>query len=203
MSKNTLIRTASGLLLGLVLASCSSAPLHYHQLQAGLPALVVPQAGAVILVEAVSLPAGVDRPQLLLQDSQGQPQLQEQHYWTASLSRLLTQALAVNLSHQLGLSSVYAAPQLSLARPELSVTLDVREFRLQPGAGATLAAAWRITRPGSDASLLQGYFSQHQAVASSEQTALVAAQQVLLDGVSSQIAEALAAHPAWLRHAAG
>lgn len=203
MSKNTLIRTASGLLLGLVLAGCSSAPLHYHQLQAGLPAQGVPQAGAVILVEAVSLPASVDRPQLLLEDRQGQPQIQERDYWTASLSRLLTQALALNVSRQLGLSGVYAAPQLSLARADLTLQLDVREFRLQPGQGALLTAAWRIVRHGQAAPVLQGYFSQRQPVSGSEQAALVAAQQVLLDSVSRQIADALAAHPDWLRATAG
>lgn len=203
MSNNTLIRSATGLLLTLLLAACSSAPLRYHQLQAGLPAQGQPQAGAVILVEAVSLPASVDRPQLLLEDRQGQPQIQERDYWTASLSRLLTQALALNLSRRLGLSGVYAAPQLSLARADLTLQLDVREFRLQPGQGALLTAAWRIARHGQAAPVLQGYFSQRQAVASSEQAALVAAQQVLLDGMSSQIAEALVAHPDWLRPAAG
>ncbi|PXX37916.1 PqiC family protein, partial [Aquitalea magnusonii] len=198
MSQNPLVRTASGLLLALALAGCSTAPLYYHQLQGGLPARSTPQAGAVILVEAVSLPAEVDRPQLLLQDSRGQPQLQEQHYWTASLSRLLTQALAVNLSHQLGLSSVYAAPQLSLGRAALHVAVDVRSFRLEAGEGATLAAAWRITRPGSAEALLQGYYRQHQAASGSGQAGLVAAQQDLLDGLSREIAAALAAQPAWL-----
>jgi uncharacterized lipoprotein YmbA len=135
MSKQfALIRRLARLLLGLT--ACSSVPVHYHQLQAGL-AGQPQQPGAVLLVEQVSLPAGSDRPQLLLLDAQGRPQLLEQHYWTASLSRLLTQALAGNLAAQLGLSSVYAAPQLGLARADLVLQLDVRDFRLQQGQGAT------------------------------------------------------------------
>lgn len=199
MSKQfVLIRrlVASGLLLGL--AACSSAPVQYHQLQAGLVAGQPQQPGAVLLVEQASLPAGSDRPQLLLQDAQGRPQLQEQHYWTASLSRLLTQALAGNLAAQLGLSSVYAAPQLGLARADLALQLDVRDFRLLPGQGASLSAAWRVLRPGQGGVLLQGYFSQQQAVTASDSTALVAAQQQLLDALSRQIATALAAHADWL-----
>jgi len=189
------------LLLLSVLAACSSAPVHYHQLQAGLQGSEPEQAGAVVLVEAVNLPAGVDRPQLLLEAGDGQPQLLEQQYWTASLSRLLTQAVAGNLAQRLALSSVYAAPQLGLARADLTLQLDVRTFRLRRGQGAQLAAAWRLNRPGQAAPLLQGYFDQQQAASSDDSTALVAAQQGLLDRLSKQIATDLAAHAEWLRPA--
>ncbi|WP_159875614.1 MULTISPECIES: PqiC family protein [Aquitalea] len=199
MSKQfALIRRLAAMLLITGLTACSSVPVHYHQLQAGLASAQALQPGAVLLVEQASLPAGSDRPQLLLLDAQGRPQLLEQHYWTASLSRLLTQALAGNLAAQLGLSSVYAAPQLGLARADLVLQLDVRDFRLQQGQGATLSAAWRVLRPGPGGVLLQGYFSQQHQASAMDSAGLVAAQQVLLDDLSRQIATALAAHADWL-----
>ncbi|BBF86090.1 hypothetical protein DLM_2483 [Aquitalea magnusonii] len=195
---NKRMLTCGIVLCSLLLAACSSAPIRYHQLRASLPGGASQQPGAVLLVEQVSLPAGTDRPQLLLEDEQNQPRLQEQDYWTASLSRLLTQAVAGNLAEQLRLSTVYAAPQLSLAQPDLSLQLDVRAFRLLPGQGAQLTSAWRVLRPGTQEVLLRGYFSQQQAQTGQQSAQLVAAQQQLVNALSQQIATALAAHADWL-----
>jgi len=176
------------------LGACSSVAPQYHQLQADIPARQPLQPGVIVLVELASLPASVERPQLMLEDPQGQPHLLEQQYWTASLSRLLTQALAGNLSHLLGLSTVYAAPQLSLAHADLHLQLDVREFHLRRGQGAALAAAWRVSREGQAVPLIQGYFNQQQAVGTDDSAVLVAAQQSLLDKLSRQIAGDLRAY---------
>ncbi|RMC95478.1 membrane integrity-associated transporter subunit PqiC [Aquitalea palustris] len=174
--------------------ACSTAPVHYYQLQATTPAHAPVQAGTVLLVEAVSLPAEIDRPQLLVENENGQPQLQEQHYWTASLSRLVGQAVAGNLSRQLALSSIYAAPQHTLPRCDLKLYLDIRQFRLQRGVEARLTAAWHLDKTDKNIPLLQGYFDQALPVKSSTHTALVQSQQQLLSVMSEQIGSAMTAH---------
>ena len=188
-------------LCAVLLTACSSVPSRFYQLQATSMPGQTQQPGAVLLVEQVTLPAGMDRPQLLLENPAGRPQLQEQDYWTASPSRLLTQSVAGNLATQLGLSTVYAAPQLNLARADLSLQLDVREFRLRQEKGAWLAVAWRLVQPGSHKVLLQGYFNQQQPVIVPGNAALVAAQQQLLDTLSRQIGNELATRPDYLHPA--
>lgn len=189
-------------LCAVLLTACTSVPSRFYQLQATSMPGQNQRPGAVLLVEQVTLPAGMDRPQLLLENAEGRPQLQEQDYWTASLSRLLTQAVAGNLATQLGLSTIYAAPQLSLGRTDLSLQLDIREFRLRHGQGASLAGAWRLVQNASHKVLLQGYFNQQQAVTVPGNAALVAAQQQLLDALSQQIGTEMAAHPDCLHPAA-
>jgi uncharacterized lipoprotein YmbA len=199
MKMRSLVRSVC--LCAVLLTACTSVPSRFYQLQATTMPGQKLQPGAVLLVEQVTLPAGMDRPQLMRESREGRPQLQEQDYWTASPSRLLTQSVAGNLARQLGLSTVYAAPQLSLGRSDLSLQLDVREFRLRHEQGAWLAAAWRLVQPGSRKVLLQGYFSQQQPVSVPGNAALVAAQQQLLDALSQQIGDALVAHPDYLQAA--
>ena len=198
MKQFAVLRRCCGVLPLLALAACGSAPVHYYQLQASIPLHQQALAGTVLLVEPANLPADVDRPQLLLEDEQGRPQLQEQHYWTASLSRLLTQAVAGNLSNQLALSTIYAAPQRSLSRHDLSLYLDIRQFSLQRGTEVRLSAAWRLDRAGKNSPLLQGYFNQALPVNSSTNAALVQAQQQLVRVMSEQIGAALQTQPALL-----
>jgi len=193
MKQFALIRSCCGMLSLLWLSACSTAPVHYYQLQTSIPLHQQAQAGTVLLVEPVNLPADVDRPQLLLEDEQGQPQLQEQHYWTASLSRLLTQAVAGNLSNQLALSTIYAAPQRSLSRYDLGLYLDIRQFSLQRDTEVRLSAAWHLDRAGNNSTVLQGYFNQALPVHSSTHAALVQAQQQLVRMMSEQIGAALQA----------
>ena len=191
MKQFSLIRRYCGVLPLLGLVACGSAPVHYYQLQASIPLHQQVQAGTVLLVEPANLPADVDRPQLLLEDEQGRPQLQEQHYWTASLSRLLTQAVTGNLSNQLALSTIYAAPQRSLSHHDLSLYLDIRQFRLQRGTEVRLSAAWHLDRAGKISPVLQGFFNQSLPVNSSTNAALVQAQQQLVRMMSEQIGTAL------------
>jgi soluble lytic murein transglycosylase-like protein len=54
------------------------------------------------------------------------------------------------------------------------------------------------TATGARGVLLQGYFSQQHPASTQDSAGLVAAQQVLLDDLSRQIATALAAHADWL-----
>ncbi|GGX77225.1 PqiC family protein [Vogesella alkaliphila] len=167
-------------LLVLVLAGCASVPATFHDLPAIAPAPGKLTSGASLLVGPVTLPAGVDHPQLVLEQADGRLLLAEEQRWVASLPRLLAQALALDLSRQSGLGTVYAWPQPGLGRTDFSLLLDVRVFRLAPGKEAELETGWRLQAKGQERPLLTGVFHAKEAVTGSQVSDVVKAQAQLV-----------------------
>jgi hypothetical protein len=169
------------LLAVLMLVGCASVPATFHGLAAVAAAPGKLTSGASLLVGPVTLPAGVDHPQLVLEQADGRLLLAEEQRWVASLPRLLAQAVALDLSRQSGLGTVYAWPQPALAQTDFSLLLDVRVFRLAPGKEAELEAGWRLLAKGRDRPLLTGVFHAREAVTGGQVSDAVKAQARLLD----------------------
>lgn len=173
----------------LILAGCASVPATFHDLPAVAPAPEKLTSGASLLVGPVTLPAGVDHPQLVLEQADGRLQLAETQRWVASLPRLLAQAVALDLSRQSGLGTVYAWPQPSLGQTDFSLLLDVRVFRLAPGKEAELEAGWSLLAKGRDRPLLSGVFHAREAVTGGQVSDVVKAQARLLDRLAQFLSE--------------
>ncbi|WP_293765292.1 PqiC family protein [uncultured Aquitalea sp.] len=183
------------------LAGCASAPSAFHDLSAAAPPSANLVAGASLLVGPVTLPAGVDRPQLVLEQADGRLMLADQQRWVASLPRLVSQTVALDLSRQTGLATVYAWPQAGLAQTDLSLLLDVRVFRLAPGKEVELEAGWSLLAKGQSRPLRSGVYHARQPVTGTAAEEVVKAQSTLLAGLSQEAAAALSAHPDWLKPA--
>ncbi|MCS3803771.1 putative lipoprotein YmbA [Chromobacterium alkanivorans] len=181
---------ALSLTLLALLSACASPPTTFHQLRPALPAAAAtPVLGASVMVGPASLPAGLERPQLVVEDAAGNVELLDLQRWAGPLDRMLTQAVAADLSRALGLASVYAYPQPGMGGGDVRVLLDVRQLRLRPGRDASLEVAWQaLPAQGDKKPLASGYFLQSRPLATADAAAATAGLQALVTDLSRRLA---------------
>lgn len=129
----------------LALASCASAPLRYYTLVTP-PAMVAASTptAATLAFELlpVSIPAQVDRPQLVVRSGAQGMQLLNSERWIAPLADEMHAALAADLAQALPGRDVGAVPVAG--KPRLRIKLDVQRFDSQPGQYVLLAGTWSV-----------------------------------------------------------
>ena len=176
-----------------LLSACASPPTTFHQLRPALPAASqAPELGVSVMVGPASLPAGLERPQLVVEGAGGNVELLDLQRWAGPLDRMLTQTVAADLSRALGLASIYAYPQPGMGGGDVRLLLDVRQLRLRPGRDATLEVAWQaLPVQGDKKPLARGYFEQSRPLPASDATAAAAGLQTLVTELSRQLAASL------------
>ncbi|MFJ4113424.1 membrane integrity-associated transporter subunit PqiC [Pseudomonas sp. NPDC089758] len=124
----------------MTLGACRSDPIQFHTLTPAMPAPSSHAATDEILLESVSVPPQVDRPQLVIRQGNSSLAILETQWWGATLVDELRSALI---------------DQLSNTRParKLSLRVDVQRFDSVPGQYALLDARWRLRARGADAQL--------------------------------------------------
>lgn len=122
----------------LLLAACRSQPIHYHTLMPSHPG--GPARGSVteIQIESVSVPAQVDRPQVVIREGNSGLAFLETEWWGATLAEELRSALV---------------DQLADVNPphRLSLLVDVQRFDSIPGQYGLIDATWRLRGVGAAA----------------------------------------------------
>ncbi|MGR2678870.1 PqiC family protein [Chromobacterium sp. Rain0013] len=183
---------ALSLIMLALLSACASPPTTFHQLRPALPAAANPAQGVSVMVGPASLPAGLERPQLVVEDAVGNVELLDLQRWAGPLDRMLTQAVAADVSRALGLASVYAYPQPGMGGGDVRLLLDVRQLRLRPGRDASLEVAWQaLPAQGDKKPLASGYFQQSRPLATNDAAAAVAGLQALVTELSRRVADEL------------
>jgi uncharacterized lipoprotein YmbA len=137
------------LMLGLVLAGCASAPLHYYTLVApagepdgGSGPTAAANSPLSFELMPVNVPAQVDQPQLVVREGGQGVALLGSERWIAPLADEVRSALSADLVRQLhgaDLSGMAAGD-----KPRLRIKLDVRRFDSAPGAYTLIDAAWSV-----------------------------------------------------------
>jgi len=101
------------------------------------------QAAYAIAVLPVTIPAQVDRPQMVVREGGGSVALLEGEQWIAPLGDEIRSAISQGLTQRLGVEDVYG-----LARdpdtPMYRINVDIRRFESVPGQYTFLAAAWSV-----------------------------------------------------------
>ena len=126
--------------LGLIvlLSACRSDPIHYHTLTPQQPAAA---SNADIQLERISVPPQVDRPQVVVRQSNSSLAILETEWWGASLADELQNALTNQFTGS--------------NQPRLGLRVDVQRFDSVPGQYALFDARWRLRAAGgSEASAL-------------------------------------------------
>ncbi|HEY8682136.1 MAG TPA: PqiC family protein [Rhodanobacter sp.] len=132
----------------LVLAACASAPLHYYTLiaPAGESAggLVAQSATPSLPFEllAVSVPAQVDQPQLVVREGGQGVALLDGERWIAPLGDEVRSALSADLAREL--QSEDLSGLSGKDKPLLRIKLDLRRFDSQPGSYALIEGTWSV-----------------------------------------------------------
>ncbi|MBA1243297.1 PqiC family protein [Pseudomonas japonica] len=163
-----------------LLAGCRSAPVHYHTLTPLLsgPARTVQPTGN-LLIERVTVPAQVDRTQIVVRQGVHGLAILETDWWGASLADELQGALVDQLNR-------HPAPA-----SKTSLRVDVQRFDLVPGRYALLDVKWRLrTKRLTDSATTelncQGIM---QSPAGESVDDLVTAQQANVQAIAAMISE--------------
>ena len=131
--------------LAVSLAGCSSSPSRFYTLSATATASTAASKLSVA-VGPVSVPAAVDRPQIVVSSSANQVSLDDFNRWASPLQDNLARVVAENLVALLGTSKVTLFPPGLSADLDYRVTIEVRNFESMPGKSAALDAVWTVRR---------------------------------------------------------
>jgi hypothetical protein len=172
----------------LLLVACRSDASHYYTLSAP-GAAASASAELQIDVLPVSVPADVDRSQIVLTTGAGEVTPTDSHTWIAPLANEVQHALSEDLSRALGAHDVEgltAAANL----PTWRIKLVVRRFESVLHEHATIEAMWTV-RTSDGAPLTCA--SQATEPAAGDFAAIAVAHQKALAKIAAEIATAVRA----------
>jgi hypothetical protein len=145
----------------LALASCAdSQPTRFYTL-AGLPdapseAMPAHTSDLMVGVGPVTLPAYLDRPQLVTRAGSNRMVLADFDSWAEPLDGLFARVLADNLALLLGTDEVLLLPQRRPMPLDYQVEVDVARFDVDAEGNANLDARWWVYGRGGERLLQSG-----------------------------------------------
>ncbi|MEP7275911.1 MAG: PqiC family protein [Betaproteobacteria bacterium] len=172
-------------------AGCASDPARFYTLSAVAGPAVAPSKLS-LAVGPVSVPAAVDRPQIVVSTSANQVALDEFNRWASPLQDSLSRVIAEDLVALLGTPRVTLYPQTSSADADYRIQVEVRSFESRPGKLASLDAVWTVRR-AKDGKSETGRTSAREPTADASYDALAAAHSRGIARLSGDIADAVRA----------
>ena len=186
-----LVIIASFFTLTAVVAGCASTPSRFYSLSAAAEP-TAPSSNLAIAVGPVSVPAVVDRPQIVVNVGPNQVRLEEFNRWAAPLQNNIARVVADNLVLMLGTPRVILSEQLLSADVDYRAAIEVQSFQSAPGEAAMLDAVWNVRRT-KDGKAETGRTTVRETVQEKGYDALAAAHSRALARLSRDIAAAVAA----------
>lgn len=173
------------------LIGCASAPARFYTLSADLPPGAQSSQIAVV-VGPVSIPAQVDRPQMVITQGPNQVRLEENDRWASPLGDAIASTVAENLAALLGTPRVTLFPDRTTGDSAYGVTIEVQQFESALGSAATLSAVWTVRR-AEDGRTETGRTRIREPAKGPGYEDLAAAHSRALAAMSREIADTLAA----------
>ena len=189
------IASLAALLAALSLAACVGAPApreRFFTLASPHPGVAPPASSTPsIFVGPVSIPASVDRNEMVLDLGGNQVEISDDDQWAEPLRDAIPRVVAETLSRDLGTSRVLASRMAAGAPVDFRVSIEVQRFDSSLAGGATIDALWTVTpRRGTARS---GRTVAHEPVAAHDPGALAAAHSRALARIAGDIANAIRA----------
>jgi len=189
-----LVRLAA-IAAALSIAACAGTPAPREQFFT----LARPAAGAAppasatpsVFVGPVSIPASVDRTQMVLATGSHQVDISDDYRWAEPLRDAIPRVVAEDLSQGLGTSRVLSSRMAAGAAFDFRVSIEVQRFDSSLADGATIDALWTVTPAAGSAR--SGRTLAHEALASHDAAALAAAHSRALERIARDIADAIRA----------
>ena len=189
---------AWALVMAVTASGCGGSPMsRFYTLDAVATADGAAMAGTSIVVGPVTIPAAVDRPQLVLQVGPNRVALDEISRWAGPLDDSIASAVAGNLSALLGTPRVVAG-SIPGFDPSYRVAIDVQRFESTPGKDVLVDAVW-IVHVMAGGPSRTGRTVAREAASGAEIDAVAAAHSRALARVSADIAAAIRAPTARTR----
>jgi len=173
-------------------AGCgSSPPARFYTLSTASAPAAAP-SNLFIAVGPVTIPAVIDRPEIVVSIGQNELRIDEFNRWAAPLQDSLPRTIAENLVVMLGTPRVIVFPQQLATDPEYRVAVEVRTFESVPGTAIRMDAVWTLRRT-KDGKSETGRTSVRETVPDSSYEALAAAHSRAVARLSQDIADAVRA----------
>ena len=137
----------------------------------------------------VTIPADVDRPQIVATVAPNQVQLEEFNRWASPLEDEIARAIAADLVVMLGTPNVTTLARGAGEAAEYRVAVEVQRFASQPGIAAELDAAWTVRRL-KDGKSQSGRTSVQETVGQPGYDAIAAAHSRAVARLAQDIAAA-------------
>ena len=143
-----------------------------------------------IVVGPVSVPAVVDRPQIVVTTGPNQVRPEEFNRWAAPLQNNISRVVAENLVAMLGTPRVILFSQTLGGDVDYRAAIEVQRFESIPGEAATLDAVWTVSRT-KDGKSQTGRTTVRETVQGNGYDALAAAHSRGLARLSREIADSV------------
>lgn len=173
-----------------VAAGCgTSPPSRFYTLSPVATPAATP-SNVFVAVGPVTIPAVVDRPEIVVSAGPNELKLDEFNRWASPLQDNVARALAENLVAALGTPRVILFPQQLASDPEYRVAVEIRTFESVPGVSTALDAVWTVRR-AKDGKTETGRTSARETVPDSSYEALAAAHSRAVARLAQDIANAV------------
>jgi len=171
-------------------AGCASTPpSHFYTLSAAAAPAAAPSS-LTVAVGPVSIPAVVDRPEIVVTIGENEVWLDEFNRWASPLQDGIATLVAENLVALLGTPRVTLYAQTAVGDADYRVAIEVQRFESEPGKSALLDAVWSVRRV-KDAAVVTGRATARENLSDRGYDALAAAHSRLVTRLSGDIADAI------------
>ena len=173
--------------LGMMIAGCVSTPESRFYTLSAATTPAATSSNLSVVVGPVSVPATVDRPQIVVSTGPNQVRVDEFNRWASPLQSNISRVVAENLVTMLGTPRVTLFPQTLSGSADYQAAVEVQTFGSAPGEAATLDAVWTVRRT-KDGKLQMGRTTVREPVPEKGYEALAAAHSRAVARLSQDIA---------------
>jgi uncharacterized lipoprotein YmbA len=182
-------------LLGIVLTGCANAPsVQFYVLEPisqTAPSTVASVRQHTIGIGPVSVPALLERKQIITRHSGNAVQIAEFQQWASPLQDNLLQALTRNISTLQPNNIVRAYPWSVYGTVDLQIVIDIIRFDTTPGESANMEANWTIKNENTHDILKNGHSLINHSLSDSSYPGTVRALSKILGEFSQELSLAL------------
>jgi uncharacterized protein len=177
--------------LFLMLVGCGTTPNPRFYALTSAPAPPASSSTTMtVAVGPVTIPAAVDRPQIVLTTGPNRVRLEEFDRWAAPLQNDIARAVAANLVAALGTSRVMLASAPVTATVDYRAIIEIQRFESTLGQAAVLDAVWAVNRT-KDGKSQTGRTTARESTSDGSFDALAAAHSRAIGRLSQDLANAL------------
>jgi len=184
---NRLTATAALCIFVALGAGCASPASRFYTLSAA-NAPAATSSNLSMVVGPVSVPAVVDRPQIVVSTGPNQVRLDEFNQWASPLQNGIARVVTENLVAMLGTPRVVLFSQTLGVGIDYRAAIEVQRFESAPGEAATLDAVWTVSR-AKDGKSQTGRTTVREVASDKNYEALAAAHSRGLARLSRDIAD--------------
>ncbi|MGB5218202.1 MAG: PqiC family protein [Smithella sp.] len=171
-------------------AGCASSPQRFYTLNSTPAPKATQQANYSVSVGPVSVPAVVNRPQIVVRTDPHRVSINEFDRWASPLKDDIARVIVENLMTLLGTTQITIFPSSLASDTSYRCIIDILHFDSEPGKAATLDALWKVSST-KDGPIHHGRTTITEPAQDSDFAALVAAHSRALGQLSVEIAAAI------------